>query len=191
MKEKSRLRRFFRRYGADYAFVAPYTILFTVFSIVPVVMSMGLSLTYFNVLETPVFNGISNYLRLFLDDKLFLTAVKNTLLISVITGPIGFLLSYMLAWLISPVQPKAARVFYAAVLRAEHVWKRLPDLAADSEQRFPRTAQRVPDVDGVHSDADPVAAGHQVYARRRDCDDPVDEPGHQLPVLYRRFYECG
>lgn len=64
MKEKSRLRRFFRRYGADYAFVAPYTILFTVFSIVPVVMSMGLSLTYFNVLETPVFNGISNYLRL-------------------------------------------------------------------------------------------------------------------------------
>ena len=81
MKEKSRLRRFFRRYGADYAFVAPYTILFTVFSIVPVVMSMGLSLTYFNVLETPVFNGISNYLRLFLDDKLFLTAVKNTLLI--------------------------------------------------------------------------------------------------------------
>lgn len=77
MKEKSRLRRFFRRYGADYAFVAPYTILFTVFSIVPVVMSMGLSLTYFNVLETPVFNGISNYLRLFLDDKLFLTAVKT------------------------------------------------------------------------------------------------------------------
>ena len=117
MKEKSRLRRFFRRYGADYAFVAPYTILFTVFSIVPVVMSMGLSLTYFNVLETPVFNGISNYLRLFLDDKLFLTAVKNTLLISVITGPIGFLLSYMLAWLISQFNPKL-RAFFTLLFYA-------------------------------------------------------------------------
>ena len=78
---------------------------------------MGLSLTYFNVLETPVFNGISNYLRLFLDDKLFLTAVKNTLLISVITGPIGFLLSYMLAWLISQFNPKL-RAFFTLLFYA-------------------------------------------------------------------------
>lgn len=117
MKGKGGIRGFFRRYGADYAFVAPYTILFATFSIVPVVMSMGLSLTYFNVLEAPVFTGLSNYLRLFLDDKLFLTAVKNTLLISVITGPIGFLLSYMLAWLVSQFRPRM-RAFFTLLFYA-------------------------------------------------------------------------
>ena len=109
--KQGKLKTFFRHYGADYAFIAPYTILFLVFSILPVVMSMFLSLTYFNALEAPVFTGFSNYFRLLLDDKLFITSLKNTVLISLITGPAGFIICYMLAWLVSQFKPRMRAFF--------------------------------------------------------------------------------
>ena len=68
----------------------PYLILFVLFTVVPVIASVGLSMTYFNVLESPRFIGLDNYLRLFLDDTLFVKALMNTLILSVITGPVGF-----------------------------------------------------------------------------------------------------
>ena len=46
----------------------------------PVVISMILSFTYFNMLEFPRFVGWDNYTRLFLEDDIFLVALKNTLL---------------------------------------------------------------------------------------------------------------
>ena len=65
----------------------PYVLLFTAFTIVPVVMSFLLSFTYFNMLEFPTFIGVQNYLTLFLDDEIFIIALKNTLIIAVVCGP--------------------------------------------------------------------------------------------------------
>jgi multiple sugar transport system permease protein len=75
-----------------YLFVAPYMILFTVFTVAPVVLSFLLSFTSFNMLEWPKMVWLDNYLRLFLADDIFLTSVKNTFLFAVITGPASYLL---------------------------------------------------------------------------------------------------
>ena len=74
-----------------YAFLAPYAILFFMFNILPVLASIFFSFTYYNVLEPPKFIGLDNYINLILEDDVFLTGVKNTFLIAVITGPVGYL----------------------------------------------------------------------------------------------------
>lgn len=113
-------RVFFTRYGEDYLFIAPYILLFILFSVIPVVASMCLSLTNYNVLETPDFVGLKNYFKLFLEDSTFVLALKNTILISVITGPISFFLSLMVAWLVNEFNPKMRTfltlLFYAPTL---------------------------------------------------------------------------
>lgn len=117
------------RYWDDYAFVLPYMLIFTVFTVVPVLMSIGLSFTYFNVLEPPRFLGLQNYFTLLLDDSLFMTALKNTLLLSVVTGPVGFFLSLLLAWLVNEFGPKLRALltllFYAPVISggAYMIWQ--------------------------------------------------------------------
>ena len=117
------------RYREDYLFILPYLLIFLVFTVVPVLMSIGLSFTYFNVLESPQFVGLQNYFTLLLDDSLFMTALKNTLLLSVVTGPVGFFLSLLLAWLVNEFGPKLRAfltlLFYAPVISggAYMIWQ--------------------------------------------------------------------
>ena len=100
-----------------YAFLAPYAILFTLFFVAPVVVSIFFSFTYYNILETPRFIGLQNYISLLLEDDVFLIGVKNTLMIAVITGPLGYIMSFLFAWLINElprwVRSVAVVVFYA------------------------------------------------------------------------------
>ncbi|WP_242829174.1 MULTISPECIES: carbohydrate ABC transporter permease [unclassified Butyrivibrio] len=100
-----------------YLFLAPYAILFTMFYIFPVVASIYFSFTYYNILEAPRFIGLQNYISLILQDDIFLIGVKNTLLIAVITGPLGYIMSFLFAWLINElprwVRSIAVMLFYA------------------------------------------------------------------------------
>ena len=100
-----------------YLFLAPYAILFTLFFIVPVVISIFFSFTYYNILESPRFLALSNYISLILEDDTFLIGLKNTLMIAVITGPLGYIASFLFAWLINElprwVRSVAVVVFYA------------------------------------------------------------------------------
>ena len=105
-----------------YLFLAPYAILFFAFFILPMITSIFYSFTYYNILEPPRFIGFSNYVNLVLQDEVFLTAVKNTFVIAVITGPIGYILSFMFAWFINEL-PKWLRsigvvIFYAPSIAA-------------------------------------------------------------------------
>ena len=84
-KSPGRAGRFVRRYWEDYAFIAPYLLLFIVFTIVPVAIAIGFSFCYFNGLEAPVFIGLENYFTLLLDDALFTKAFVNTLALAVVT----------------------------------------------------------------------------------------------------------
>ena len=59
-----------------------------------------------NLLEWPNFVFMDNYIRLFLDDDLFITAVKNTIIFAVITGPSSYLLSLFTAWFINELSPR-------------------------------------------------------------------------------------
>ncbi len=106
-----------------YGFLAPYAIIFVLFYVVPVVISMCLSFTYYNVLQPPRWIGLQNYINLFLADDVFLTAVTNTFLLAAVTGPIGYIMAFIFAWLIHEL-PRAIRaiavlIFYAPTISGQ------------------------------------------------------------------------
>ena len=78
-----------------YIMIAPFMILFIVFVVYPVLMAI-----WYN------FIGFDNYKKLFLDDETFITAIKNTFIIAVIVGPGGYVLSFLLAWMINELPHK-------------------------------------------------------------------------------------
>lgn len=97
--------------------ILPYFIFFLVFTIIPVLVAIYLSFTYFNLLQPPQFRGLFNYIRLFLDDDVFLIALKNTLIFALLTGPASYLICVLFAWLINELPSKLRAlmtlVFYA------------------------------------------------------------------------------
>jgi multiple sugar transport system permease protein len=104
----------------NYILMAPYVILFLTFTIIPVFMSLGISFTYFNLLERPRFIGLDNYVKLLLDDDVFIIALKNTLILAVVTGPVSYLLAFVFAWLINELKPKL-RAFMTLIFYARSI----------------------------------------------------------------------
>lgn len=104
-------------YKSSYVMIAPYFILFFVFSVLPVLASVGFSFTSFNMLELPKFTGWDNYIRLFLDDDIFKIAIRNTLIFAVITGPLSYFMCLIFAWIINEFGSKLRAfltlIFYA------------------------------------------------------------------------------
>lgn len=100
-----------------YLLMAPFMIIFALFTVIPVGASLVLSFFSFNMLEIPQFIGWDNYSRLFLSDDVFITALRNTLMFAVITGPISYMAAFLFAWLINELSPKIRAVmttiFYA------------------------------------------------------------------------------
>ena len=109
-KKKSLWRRMWDQ-RAVYAMYLPYMLLFVTFTVVPVLISVGLSLTYFNVLQAPSWVGLTNYINLFMNDGTFLIALKNTFILACITGPLGYLMCFGFAWCINELHP-LLRTFY-------------------------------------------------------------------------------
>ena len=114
-----------------YFMLAPFMLLFIIFTVLPVVLSIFLSLTDFNMLQMPHFLGIDNYMRLFLDDEIFILAIQNTFVFAAITGPVSYILALLVAWFINELPPKiravVTLVFYAPSIsgNAYLIWKTL------------------------------------------------------------------
>ena len=114
-----------------YFMLAPFMLLFIIFTVLPVVLSIFLSLTDFNMLQMPHFLGIDNYMRLFLDDEIFILAIQNTLIFAALTGPVSYILALLVAWFINELPPKiravVTLVFYAPSIsgNAYLIWKTL------------------------------------------------------------------
>ncbi len=108
-------KRFIRKNWMGYLFLLPFVVLFSIFVVAPVLYAVGLSFTDYNMMQPAKFVGLNNYKLLFLDDEVFLTAISNTLTFAVITGPIGYLLSFFAAWVINQLKFKRgfALAFYA------------------------------------------------------------------------------
>ena len=120
MKSQSLARANRQRRLSLLVFMGPFMIAFFVFTILPVIVSLVISLTNFNMLEFPQFVGLDNYAKLFLNDGVFATAVQNTFILALITGPIGYFLCFAFAWLINEIPPKPRAfltlLFYAPAL---------------------------------------------------------------------------
>ena len=84
-----------------YLFAAPFMVLFGLFTVVPVLISLFYGFTYYNVLESPRFIGFENYINLFLRDDVFITAIKNTFVFAMVTGPVSYILCLLFAWFIN------------------------------------------------------------------------------------------
>ena len=116
------LKRSIKVHKFCYLFLLPYAVLFITFYVLPMINSIYYSFTNYNILEKPHFIGAQNYLNLFLEDEVFTTAVKNTFLIAIIIGPIGYIMAFIFAWLINEL-PKWVRTlvvffFYAPSISA-------------------------------------------------------------------------
>ncbi len=108
-------KRDIKEYAQGTLFILPFMVLFAVFVVIPVFVSLYISFTDYDMLQTPKFVGIDNYRTLFLDDDIFQLSVKNTLLFAVISGPIGLFASFIMAWLINRMKFRNmyAIAFYA------------------------------------------------------------------------------
>ena len=113
---------------ASYLMIAPFMLFFLVFTIVPVLMSLPMGFTDFNMVQMPKFIGLSNYTTLFLADKVFIQSIRVTLVFALYTGPISYVLCFLLAWLINELHPKLRTIFtlifYApSMANVYTVWK--------------------------------------------------------------------
>ena len=119
-----------------YFMLAPFLLLFIIFTVLPVFLSMVFSLTDFNMLQMPHWKGLSNFTRLFLEDEIFILACSNTLVFAAITGPVSYILSLLIAWFINELPPKiravVTLVFYAPSISGQVylIWQTL--FSADS-----------------------------------------------------------
>ncbi len=120
-----------KRYKVAYLMIAPFMLIFFIFTVIPVVASLVLSFTSFNMLQVPKFLFLDNYVTLFLDDDLWITALKNTLIFAAVVGPVSYILSFLVAWFINELSPRIRAVvtliFYAPSIsgNAYLIWQTL------------------------------------------------------------------
>ena len=111
---------FLGKYGASYFLLSFWLILFLVFTVIPIASSVVMSFTDFDMVRLPRFVGLQNYTTLFLDDDIFIKSLGNTLFYALVTGPAGYLLSFLVAWLLSEtsrgVRAVLMLIFYAPTL---------------------------------------------------------------------------
>lgn len=125
-----------KRNWVAYVMIAPYMLVFSLFTIVPVVLSMVISFTDFNMLQLPNIVWFENYINLFFADDIFLIACKNTLIFAAIVGPASYLMAFLIAWFINELSPRiralVTLVFYAPSISGQVylIWGTLFD--ADS-----------------------------------------------------------
>jgi multiple sugar transport system permease protein len=125
-----------KRNWVAYVMIAPYMLVFSLFTIVPVALSVVISFTDFNMLQIPNIVWFENYINLFFADDIFLIACKNTLIFAAIVGPASYLMAFLIAWFINELSPRIRAVvtliFYAPSISGQVylIWATLFD--ADS-----------------------------------------------------------
>lgn len=116
-----------KKYSASYVMILPFTLIFLTFTVLPVIVAVLLSFTNYNILQFPQFVGWKNYTKLLFNDDIFLIGIKNTLIFAVVTGPVGYMLSFTLAWFVNELRPKMRAfmtlLFYAPALAGvTYIW---------------------------------------------------------------------
>lgn len=112
-----------------YMLLAPFIILFFLFTVLPVLSSVVLSFFSFDMVSLPKWNGIGNYIRMFFQDDIFSKVLSNTIVYAMITGPMGFIVAFLLAWMVNEFRPLARTLlsflFFAPALmgNAHFIWQ--------------------------------------------------------------------
>lgn len=110
------LKQWVDKEGRAYTFLSLYALMFIIFIVVPVAVAFLLSFTFFDTIQFPKFNGLRNYIVLLTQDDIFMRYVlPNTIKFAVIVGPGGYILSFLLAWVLAQL-PKMPRTVLALIL---------------------------------------------------------------------------
>lgn len=135
MQKPGVIRRRVRHFGGTFAntvLLGPYALLFLFFIAAPIIVAVVLSFTYFNMVSTPEWNGLANYIKAFTqDDVLMRNVLPNMIVFSVVVGAVGFILQFLLAWSLAQISrwPRTilALIFYSPSMTAgvtlSVVWK--------------------------------------------------------------------
>ena len=110
-------KKFYKTEGFhSFLLLLPYGLLFFTFILLPIIIAIGLSFTYFDVINTPKFAGMNNYITLLTGDEVFMKYVlPNTVLYALVVGVGGYVLSFIMAWILAQVTPRA-RTLYALAM---------------------------------------------------------------------------
>ena len=80
--------------------VIPTLVVYMVFIIIPIGMSIGYSFTKYSGIGKATFNGLTNYMRLF-KDRLFWISLKNTMIMFILAFVLLLSLSFLIALLLN------------------------------------------------------------------------------------------
>lgn len=117
-EQRRRLLIQIRQNREAYLMLLPFMLIFTVFTVIPVIMSLPMGLTDFDMVKyPPTWVGLSNFYNLFLNDSIFIKSIRVTLVFAVFTGPLSYLLSFLLAWLINEMNA-VLRVIFTLIFYA-------------------------------------------------------------------------
>lgn len=121
-----------RKMMPGYLFILPAVLIISVFVFMPIIASLFLSFTQYNVLQPPKWVGLNNYYRLIFEDRLFWIAVRNTVFYVAGTVPIGVALSLLLAVWVDSVKIRFMKYLFrtiyflptiTAIVAISVVWK--------------------------------------------------------------------
>jgi len=116
VERKGLFRKWLYKEGSAYGFLSLYALLFIVFIVVPVLVAFVLSFTFFDTIQFPTYNGLKNYVVLLTQDDIFMRYVlPNTIQFAVLVGPGGYVLAFLLAWILAQL-PKLPRTIFALIL---------------------------------------------------------------------------
>jgi multiple sugar transport system permease protein len=91
-----------------YLFVSPWILGFIVFTAGPMIASLILSLTRYNITSAPIFIGLDNYIKLFAGDPKFWHSLRITVVYAVTAIPLGLAFGFALAYLLNLKVPGVA-----------------------------------------------------------------------------------
>lgn len=112
-----------------YLILIPFVSAFLLFNVMPVLASMFLSFFDYDMVSSPIFVGFQNYIRMFTGDQVFFKVAGTTLKFALIVGPGGYLLAFLLAWMINefprPIRVLLTFIFYVPSLvgNALYIWQ--------------------------------------------------------------------
>jgi multiple sugar transport system permease protein len=90
---------------AGYLFIAPNLVSILVFVAGPVLAGLVLSFMEWDLLSTPIWVGLDNYIKMFTKDNLFWKSLWNSIYYSILTIPVGIGISLILAILVNRDMP--------------------------------------------------------------------------------------
>ena len=94
-----------------YWMLLPFALLFFSFILIPILASVVLSFTDFNMVQLPEFVGFDNYVRMFFDDSGFTISLNNTIVFALLTGPVSYFVCLLFAWMVNEFRPGIRSVF--------------------------------------------------------------------------------